>query len=69
MAMIAFGEGPKMCVGKNFALFQIKIAIATIIQKYKVELSEKMVNPPSISTKAFLLHCDTGVWVKFVKRK
>lgn len=68
MAMLAFGEGSRLCLGKNFALFQVKMAVAAIVRNYKVVLSEKMTSPPEISVKAFLLHCDTGVWVKFVKR-
>lgn len=68
MGFLGFGDGPRLCLGKNFALFQIKMALASIIRSYKVELSKKMKSPPAISAKAFILHCDTGIWLQFHRR-
>lgn len=68
MAFLGFGDGPRVCLGKNFALFQIKLAVARILSKYRVVVSDKMINPPAISKKAFLLHCDEGIWLKFQRR-
>lgn len=58
-----------MCLGKVFGLFQVKAAIVTLLSKYRVELSDKMTDAPKQSAKAFMLYCDTGVWLKFVPRE
>lgn len=68
MAFLGFGEGPRLCIGKYFGVFQVKAALASVLSKYRVELSDKMVNEPTQSPTAFILHCDSGVWIKFVKR-
>lgn len=68
MALLAFGEGARLCLGKNFALFQVKMAVASVILKYRVVMADKMTVPPKISVNAFLLHCDTGIWLKFQAR-
>jgi cytochrome P450 len=33
-----FGYGPRTCIGKNFALLQIRLILATIAQQFRVEL-------------------------------
>lgn len=68
MSLLGFGEGGRLCLGKSFALFQVKMAVAAIVRNYSVLLADKMTSPPEISAKAFLLHCDSGVWLKFQKR-
>ena len=42
-----FGAGPRMCVGNNFAMYEMVLAIAGIIKKYnlKTNLNEVEINP------------------------
>jgi len=34
-----FGAGPRMCIGNNFAMYEMVLAIATLVRQYKI--SEK----------------------------
>ncbi|MGB5783119.1 MAG: cytochrome P450, partial [Eudoraea sp.] len=42
-----FGAGPRMCVGNNFAMYEMIIAIAQIIKKFQIstDLNTVEVNP------------------------
>lgn len=47
-----FGAGPRMCVGNNFAMYEMIIAIAQIIKKFQITTSLKTVElNPLISLK------------------
>ncbi|XP_055713674.1 cytochrome P450 6g1-like [Phlebotomus papatasi] len=38
---LAFGLGPRSCIGSRFAYFQVKLALFSILRNYKVEVSER----------------------------
>jgi hypothetical protein len=42
-----FGAGPRMCVGNNFAMYEMIIAIAEIVKKYSIssDLKNIEINP------------------------
>ena len=47
-----FGAGPRMCVGNNFAMFEMMIAMAEIVKKYSISSSLKNIEiNPLISLK------------------
>tara|TARA_R110000765_G_scaffold425931_1_gene540088 strand:+ start:411 stop:1739 length:1329 start_codon:yes stop_codon:yes gene_type:complete len=47
-----FGAGPRMCVGNNFAMYEMIIAVTEIVQKYKViTLLEEVTIVPLIALK------------------
>ena len=47
-----FGAGPRMCVGNNFAMYEMIIALAEIVRKYKIYTSLKTIEVnPLISLK------------------
>ncbi|XP_055684667.1 cytochrome P450 6j1-like [Lutzomyia longipalpis] len=68
-AFLAFGEGPRICLGMKFALFQVKAAISSILRNFDISLSPKTENPLKFSKKSFLLVAEGGIWVKFEKRQ
>lgn len=45
-AFLPFGFGPRSCVGLNFALSEIKIALSMILQHYRFTLSPSYVHSP-----------------------
>ncbi|KAL0446976.1 UNVERIFIED_CONTAM: cytochrome [Sesamum latifolium] len=49
MAFLAFGFGPRICVGLNFASYEAKIALSMILQQYKFTLSPNYVHSPFIA--------------------
>ena len=50
-AYFPFGGGPRQCIGNNFALMEAQLIIATVAQKYRLELvPEQSVEPePSVT--------------------
>lgn len=47
-AFLAFGFGPRTCVGLNLAISEAKIALSMILQRYKFTLSPDYVHSPFI---------------------
>ncbi|MGB5821235.1 MAG: cytochrome P450 [Saonia sp.] len=58
-----FGAGPRMCVGNNFAMYEMIIVVATLIKKYRISSSKEAVEiNPLISLKP------KTVPLKFIER-
>jgi cytochrome P450 len=67
-AFLAFGQGPRNCIGMRFALLQVKTAIARLVFNYKILRSGKTVDqliPDPMSRSAMP---KGGIWLKVVKR-
>lgn len=40
MPLLAFGDGPRICIGMRLAKLQTKIGLCLLLQKYKFELDD-----------------------------
>jgi cytochrome P450 len=65
---LAFGQGPRNCIGMRFALLQVKTAIARLVINYKILQSGKTVDqliPDPMSRSGMP---KGGIWLKVEKR-
>ncbi|NP_001306597.1 cytochrome P450 28L1 [Ceratitis capitata] len=67
-AFLGFGDGPRMCLGINFAMIQAKTAIVSILRQFKIDLSDKCTPFVKLDPKSFLTQQDGGVWLDFQDR-
>jgi cytochrome P450 len=65
-AYFPFGAGPHVCVGNTFAMMEITLVVATLVQRFHVELMPGQENlGPELKVS---LRPEGGVWVKPVAR-
>ncbi|XP_046601309.1 uncharacterized protein LOC107216979 [Neodiprion lecontei] len=62
---LPFGGGPRICPGQRVAVFIVKAAVATIIQKYRFDVSSRNKIPIQLNPNYFLTTAVGGLWVKF----
>ncbi len=62
---IPFGDGPRICIGKGFALMEAVLILATVAQKYKLKLVE---DHPIVPQPSITLRPEHGIKVEITKR-
>ncbi|KAI7993725.1 Cytochrome P450 86B1 [Camellia lanceoleosa] len=61
----AFNGGPRLCLGKDFAYYQMKFAAASILYRYRVVVEE---NHPVVPKLALTMYMKHGLKVKVFRR-
>lgn len=65
---LGFGEGPRIRLGMRFAIAQVKVALAYIVENFHIKLSPKQ-NPIVIDPKTLLSYPKDGIIIQFHTRK
>jgi cytochrome P450 len=65
-AYFPFGEGPRVCIGKPFALMEMQLALATIAQAYSLRL---LVDRPVVPHLTTTLQPRDGLWMTVQARQ
>lgn len=58
-----FGDGPRICVGQRFAIMQAKIAITSLIRKFKMTVNEKTPEKPVVHPRALVYYPMGSYWL------
>ncbi|KAK4877919.1 hypothetical protein RN001_010425 [Aquatica leii] len=58
-----FGEGPRMCIGKRFALMEIKTALSVLLKNYSFEVNPSVKHPLSWETFTIILTSKEKIWL------
>ncbi|XWS39586.1 hypothetical protein CRYUN_Cryun18bG0068000 [Craigia yunnanensis] len=61
----AFNGGPRLCLGKDFAYYQMKFAAASIIYRYRVKVVKDHPIAPKLALTMYMKH---GLTVNLIKR-
>ncbi|XP_057660426.1 probable cytochrome P450 6a20 [Diorhabda carinulata] len=69
LSFLPFGEGPRLCIGARFGMLQIKVAVASIINTFKVTINDKTKLPIRYTTSTFVPTVEGDVWLDFHKLK
>ncbi|MEM9210875.1 MAG: cytochrome P450 [Pseudomonadota bacterium] len=62
---LPFGDGPRICIGMQFAMIEAKIILATLINRFRFELMPERVPKPQM---ILTLRPEGGVHLKVAKR-
>ena len=65
---LAFGQGPRACIGMRFALLEAKVAVAMMMRKFTFLPSTKNPDVMELDPTSQLGYIKGGIWSKIVAR-
>ena len=63
--LVGFGGGPRICLGKAFALMQLRVLLRQILKRHRIELTDV---GKRWHTKGLPMHCPEGAELRFIRR-
>nr|ULR85615.1 cytochrome P450 [Spodoptera frugiperda] len=60
---MAFGVGPRNCIGLRFAMLSAKLAMVDLVKKFRFSKCEKTEDPIQFDRRSLLLKARGGLWV------
>lgn len=67
-AYLPFGLGPRICIGKRFALLELKLAVCRILQQYRVVRCPQTQEPVRLIVQSVIINPMGGVVVSLERR-
>lgn len=64
MTFLAFGEGPRNCIGLRFGMMQARIGLITLLRNYEFSICSQTVSPLILTQKAFVLSPKGQIFLK-----
>eukprot|EP00091_Calanus_sinicus_P005717 TRINITY_DN16205_c0_g1_i1.p1 TRINITY_DN16205_c0_g1~~TRINITY_DN16205_c0_g1_i1.p1 ORF type:complete len:152 (+),score=33.52 TRINITY_DN16205_c0_g1_i1:30-458(+) len=69
MTYMPFGEGPRNCIGRRFALMEAKMALVEFFRRYRLDVCEKTPDPLPVRNKGLTLSViGDELWLKASRR-
>ncbi|XP_063595069.1 uncharacterized protein LOC134772015 [Penaeus indicus] len=68
LAWMPFGAGPRNCIGIRFARLEAKLALATLLRDYVIELAPCVKDPLPVGVQTVTLCPTEGVWLRARRR-
>ncbi|TDG50951.1 hypothetical protein AWZ03_002606 [Drosophila navojoa] len=65
MTYIPFGAGPHGCIGSRLGLLQLKLGVAHILRRHRVEVCDRTVNQIRFNPKTFMLESLDELYLRF----
>ncbi|XP_060535577.1 uncharacterized protein LOC132707671 [Cylas formicarius] len=62
-AYLAFGGGPRNCIGLRFGLLQSKVGVATIVRNFRLTLNPRTAQPLKFDGGVFTTTAEGGIWL------
>ncbi|CAN7989345.1 unnamed protein product, partial [Ixodes hexagonus] len=67
-AYFPFGIGPRMCIGKRFALLEIKMAVCSLMRKYRIFQCDETQEHVKFHAMPTVLKLENGIYVRLQRR-